>query len=64
MLLRELKVNFKTLVLYTLILAASFVGIFLIYPSIITDETKVILDEMMKTMPVEIMASFNMDTTI
>ena len=61
MLLRELKVNFKTLVLYTLILAASFVGIFLIYPSIITDETKVILDEMMKTMPVEIMASFNMD---
>ena len=61
MLLRELKVNLKTLILYTIILSVTFSFIFLIYPSIVTDETKVMLDEMVKTMPAEMMQSFNMD---
>ena len=58
---REMKVNFKNFIIWLSILIGIFLIVFLIYPSIITDETKVILDEMMKTMPVEIMASFNMD---
>ncbi len=61
MLLRELKVNFKTLVLYTVILSVMFLLIFSIYPSLVTDETKIMLDEMMKTMPEEMLVSFNMD---
>lgn len=61
MLLRELKINLKTLILYTVILSAMFVLIFSIYPSLITDDTKLMLDEMMKTMPEEMLASFNMD---
>ena len=61
MLLRELKINLKTLILYTVILSVTFSFIFLIYPSIITDEAKIMLDEMVKTMPAEMMASFNMD---
>ena len=48
MLLRELKINLKTLILYTVILSAMFVLIFSIYPSLITDDTKLMLDEMMK----------------
>lgn len=61
MLLRELKINLKTLILYTAILSIMFLLIFGVYPSLITEETKLMLDEMMKTMPKEMLVSFNMD---
>lgn len=61
MLLRELKINFKTLFLYTAILSIVFLLIFNVYPSLITKETKIMLDEMMSTMPEEMLEIFNMD---
>lgn len=61
MLLRELKINIKTLFLYTVILSVMFLLIFSIYPSLISDEAKLMLDEMMSTMPEEMLGSFNMD---
>lgn len=61
MLLRELKINIKTLFLYIAILSGMFLLIFNVYPSLITEESKAMLDEMMATMPEEMLSSFNMD---
>lgn len=61
MLLREFKINFKTLFLYTVILSLVFVVIFILYPSIVTDETKIMLNKMVTAMPKEMTSSFNMD---
>ena len=61
MLLRELKINLKTLILYIIILSVMFLLIFGVYPSLITKETKLMLDEIMSTMPEGMLATFNMD---
>lgn len=58
---REFKINFKSLVLWTAILLAIYILIFAMYPSLITEETKASLEQMMQSMSQEILASFNMD---
>lgn len=58
---REMKVNFKKFMIWTGILLALFLLVFLIYPSIINDETIMMMDEMMKAFPKGILKSFNMD---
>lgn len=63
MIKREFKVNFKSFLIWTIILIVMFFVVFLIYPYIITDDTVKNLDEMMKVFPPELLKSFNMDIT-
>lgn len=58
---REMKVNFKGFFIWTFILLGLFLVVFLIYPSIITDENIKMLDKMLEVFPEEMLAAFNMD---
>lgn len=59
MLKRELKINFKSFLIWSLIIILTFVVAFSIYPSII--ENNASFDELLKNMPKEMLAIFNMD---
>ena len=63
MIKKEFKNNFKTFLLWTIILIILFLVVFLVYPFIITDDTMKNLDEMMKVFPEELLKAFNMDIT-
>lgn len=63
MIKREIKANFKSFILWLLILIGIFLVVFLIYPSIVSDNNIKQLDEMMKMFPPEILKTFNMDIT-
>ncbi len=61
MIKREFKVNSKSFIIWLSILLVMFLVVFLIYPYIITDETKKSMDELMKVFPPEVLKAFNMD---
>lgn len=61
MLKRELKVNFKSFIIWTLILVSLFLVVYLVYPSIINSANIEMMNEMMKMFPDEILKAFNMD---
>ena len=61
MLKRELKINFKSFLIWLLVLIALFTLVYLIYPTILTGDNIKMLDEMMKTFPEEMLKAFNMD---
>lgn len=61
MLKREMKVNLKSFIIWTLILGLIFLVVFLIYPSIINSENIESMDEMMSMFPEEMLKAFNMD---
>lgn len=61
MLKRELKVNRKSLILWTLIVLLIFLVVFLVYPSIMNSDGQKQIDEMMKIFPPEMLKAFNMD---
>ena len=61
MLKREIKVNFKSFLIWLLILIALFLVVFVMYPSIINGENAQMMEEMMKLFPKEILKAFNMD---
>lgn len=61
MLKRELKVNFKSFMIWTYILLAIFLVVYLMYPSIINSESGKMIDEMMEMFPEEVIKMFNMD---
>lgn len=61
MLKREFKVNFKSFIIYLLILMIMFLVVYMIYPYIVTDETMKSMDELMKIFPEEVLKTFNMD---
>lgn len=61
MLKRELKVNFKSFLIWFLLIIGIFSVVFLIYPSIVSSENIKMMDEMLKIFPEEILAAFNMD---
>ena len=63
MIKRELKINFKSFLIWTMILLGMFLIVFLIYPYIITDDTVKNLDEMMEVFPKDLLKTFNMDIT-
>ena len=58
---REMKVNLKSFLIWTTILLAIFLVVFLMYPSIIASDNVQMLDEMMKVFPPEMLKMFNMD---
>ena len=61
MIRRELKVNFKSFILWMSVLILMFLVVFLIYPYIITDETIKSMEELMEVFPKEVLKTFNMD---
>ena len=58
---REFKINLKSLILWTGILLAMYILIFSIYPSLINEETKQGIMELINTMPKDFLSVFNMD---
>lgn len=61
MLKRELKINFKSFLIWTGILLGMFLVVYLMYPAIIRSDSIVMLDEMMEMFPQEVLKAFNMD---
>ena len=58
---REMKINFKSFIIWTSILIGLFLVVFLVYPSIVNSENMQMMDEMMKIFPEEMLKAFNMD---
>ncbi|MBQ2937403.1 MAG: ABC transporter permease subunit [Clostridia bacterium] len=58
---REMKINFKNFIIWTSILIALFLVVFLVYPSIVNSDNMQMMDEMMKMFPEEMLKAFNMD---
>ena len=58
---REMKINFKNFIIWTSILIALFLVVFLMYPSIIKSDSMQMMDEMMNMFPEEMLKAFNMD---
>ena len=58
---RELKVNFKSFLIWMSILIGLFLVVFLMYPSIISNGNMEMMDQMMEVFPEEILKAFNMD---
>ena len=61
MFVREIKVNFKSFLIWTLILISLFFIVFLMYPSIMSSENVQMMNEMLKIFPEEMLKAFNMD---
>lgn len=61
MLKRELKVNLKNFILWSIILMCIYLVVFLVYPSIIASDSMADIDAMMEMFPPEILKAFNMD---
>ena len=61
MIKREFKINFKSFIIWFLVLAGIFLVAYLMYPAIITGENIEMLNEMMKMFPEEVLVAFNMD---
>ena len=58
---REMKINFKSILIWTLILIILFLVVFLMYPSIMNSENIQMMNEMLKVFPEEMLKAFNMD---
>ena len=61
MLKRELKVNFKSFLIWLLCLILLYGFVYLMYPSIIKSDNIKMIDEMMKIFPEEVLKALNMD---
>ena len=61
MLKRELKINLKSFLIWSMILILMFLVVFLMYPSIIASDNIQMMDEMVKLFPKEMLKAFNMD---
>ena len=60
---RELKVNFKSFLIWLLCLILLYGFVYLMYPSIIKSDNIKMIDEMMKIFPEEVLKALNMDIT-
>lgn len=58
---RELKVNLKNFIIWTTILVVIFLVVFLVYPSLTSNENIQMLNEMLTMFPEEMIKAFNMD---
>jgi len=61
MFIREMKINLKNFLIWTLILIGIFLVVFLMYPSIINSESVQGIDEFVNTLPEEMLKMFNFD---
>lgn len=61
MLKRELKINFKSFLIWTGILVVLFFVVFLVYPSIVSNDNIQMMDEFVKMFPEEMIKAFNLD---
>lgn len=61
MLKRELKINFKSLIIWSTICIVLFLVVFLVYPSIVEKDAANSLNDMLKVFPEEMLKMFNMD---
>lgn len=61
MLKRELKVNLKSFIIWTILVVLLYLLVFAIYPSISSNENIKMIDEMVKIFPPEVIKAFNMD---
>lgn len=61
MFLRELKINFKSFLIWMLVLVGLFLVVFLVYPSLVSSENIKMMDEYAKMFPEEVLIAFNMD---
>ncbi len=61
MLKRELKITRKSLLIWVISTSLLFILIYLIYPTLLTDANKDMIDAMLKSMDPEILKMFNMD---
>jgi len=58
---REMKINFKSFIIWLSVLLGIFLVAYLMYPSIINSESVKMMDEMMQMFPEEIIIALNMD---
>lgn len=63
MIKKEFKFNLKSFIIWTSILVALFLLVFLMYPYIMNEETTQSLDDMLKSFSPEMLKAFNMDVT-
>ena len=61
MIKRELKINFKSFIIWLAILIGLFATVFLLYPAIIQNDNFKRMDELMSIFPEEVLTAFNMD---
>ena len=61
MLKRELKVNFKSFLIWTILVVVLYLLVFAIYPSISSNENIKMIDQMVDIFPPEVIKAFNMD---
>jgi ABC-2 type transport system permease protein len=61
MLKRELKINFKSLLVWSSVVAIMLIMVFSIYPSLMKSENIKMMDELINMFPQELMRVFNMD---
>ena len=61
MIKRELKINFKSFIIWLAILIGLFAIVFLLYPAIIQNDNFKRMDELMSIFPEEVLTAFNMD---
>lgn len=61
MLKRELKINFKSFIIWTSVLIGLFLVVFLVYPSISASDNIKMMNELVKIFPEEMLKAFNMD---
>ena len=61
MIKREIKVNIKSFIIWLSILIGIFLIVFLIYPSIISNDNIKEIDNMLSMFPKEMLQAFNMD---
>ena len=61
MLKKELRNNFGSFIIWTLILVGLFLVVFLVYPTIVNSGNMSLMDEMLKIFPEDILKAFNMD---
>src|SRR5574344_61334 len=58
---REIKVNLKSFLIWSIILIGIFLVVFLVYPSIVNSDNVKMMDKMMEMFPPEMLKAFNMD---
>ena len=58
---REIKVNFKSFIIWLVVLLSIFLIAYLMYPSIINSDSVKMIDEMLSMFPKDLLVAFNMD---